>query len=185
MRGHENFRNRSRFGPIKARGNLSQMTFRHCDEFCLRAAAGNTKDAFAGFPHPRFIANFCHLAGEFQPGNILRKTRWRRIASQPLQDVGAIDAGCAHAHSDAISGWRRRVGRLADAENFDTTMRFDLYGAHESNNYRVDIKPNADGTVLTNRQTGYNQIMRRASTPETSNRGAGTARSVCESGQPL
>ena len=135
------------------------MILRYGDKFCLRAAADDAKDTVAAFTHPRLFANLSHLACKFEPGNILRKTRWRGIASQPLQDVGAINAGGAHAHSHAISRRRRRVASLADAENFDATMRFDIYCAHDS--VGVDIKPSVDGTVLTSGQTGYNQVMQR------------------------
>ena len=116
VRGHEDFRNRGCFGPIKVRRNFREVALRQGDELGLCAAANDSKNAIANLPPARVCTDLNDFAGEFQPGNLLRVTGRRRIATQALQNIRTIQSCRAHADSHAICG---RAGRICDFAHFE------------------------------------------------------------------
>jgi hypothetical protein len=87
---------------------------------CLSATADNAEHAIANFPRAHFIADLLNFAGELNSGNVLWITGRRRIATEALQDVGAVQSGGTHADTDAIESCARSIGDLTNLKAFDT-----------------------------------------------------------------
>src|SRR5207237_874861 len=110
--------------------NSREMIFRNSNELGLSTAADDSKDAITNFPTAHLFPDRFNFTGEFQAGNFLRISRRRGIASEPLQNVRAIQSRRAHPHAHPIRSRTRRVGDLADFEAFNAAERSDRYCFH-------------------------------------------------------
>jgi hypothetical protein len=69
------------------------------------------------------------LARELQPEDVRLAGR-RRIAPQPLKEIGAVHTGRANA-DEQITRARLRIGRIADLQHFRPTEGLHEDGAHD------------------------------------------------------
>src|SRR2546430_1111219 len=130
MRSHEDFGNGTRFGPTEIVRNAREGRFRNGNVFSLRAAASDSEDSIADCPGAGVFAKTFDFTCELEARNVRRITPWRRIAAEPLQNIGAIDSSGADSHAHAISRWLRRIKNIDDLQTFDAAERSDLHGFH-------------------------------------------------------
>src|SRR2546426_4842692 len=127
---HEDFRNRSCFGPIEVSRNFRESAFPRAHEFCLRTAACNAKHALPNLPPSHFIAGINNFAGELEPGNVLRITGRRGIPPHALEDVRPIQSCRANPNAHTVGCWIRSVRHFADFEAFNSAERSYCDGTH-------------------------------------------------------
>ena len=77
---------------------------------------------------PEWRGRLQHLAGDLQAQDV-RFARGRRIASHPLQQIGAVHARCTHAHQQ-VSLARPGIGDLGQLQHLGPTRGLDDDGAH-------------------------------------------------------
>jgi len=91
----------------------------------LTAAAHHRHHAIALTEAERPWSESGNLPGELEARDVLRRSRWRRVATPELEHVGAVDAGRANPYEELVlTGlW---IGPLLD----DEAPALDRHGAH-------------------------------------------------------
>src|SRR5205814_448783 len=123
VRGDKNFWHRARLYPIEFGRNASEIILRHDDKLCLRAAAGDSKNAVADFPSANRVTNRFDFACELHTRDVLRITRRRGVMSAPLQNIGAIQSSRMHPYAHPIRSRRRRNVHFLHTDSLNSTMR--------------------------------------------------------------
>ena len=123
--GGEDLRHAAGLGEAQAVGDGHELALVHRGQLGLPAAADDGHHAVAlgealG-PGPARR----DLAGELEPGDVLRRPGRRRVVPRALVDVGAVEPGGAHADED-LAGPRLGVRVLGD----DDLSVADGGGAH-------------------------------------------------------
>ena len=113
--GREDLREPARLGPVERVRDRHRGALVHQRELGLAAAADHRHHAVALGEAARARAERRHLARQLQAGDVRGRPGRRRIGAAPLQHVGAVQAGAAHAHEHlALAGLR--IGALLDDE---------------------------------------------------------------------
>jgi len=122
VRRDKNLRHRRRFIPIQLHRDGGEVTLGNDDEFRLRTASGDAKNAVAALPRAHRLSYRFHFTRELKSGNVLGVAgRWR-VISFPLQDVGPIEACGADSHPDPIRRWGCGFCGFLEADSLDAAI---------------------------------------------------------------
>src|SRR5689334_7824377 len=89
-------------------------------KFCVGSTADDSHDAIAFSPAVRVSAWLRHLAGKFQPGNVLSGVRRRSISTLPLQKIGTIERSTSHVNENFVR-LRLRFWNVLDFQHLWST----------------------------------------------------------------
>src|SRR5262249_48926881 len=105
VRGREHLDESARLRPVDIVRHRQHVRLVDGDELGMPAAGKERHHAVASFG----------LAGALEPGDVRRRAGGCLIVAETLEQVGAVDAGCANADQD-LAWVRNRVGALLDLE---------------------------------------------------------------------
>ncbi len=136
VRGGEDLRDAARLDPGQTVGHRHQNALVHERELRLTATADDAHHPVTGGEALGAGAAGLHLAGQLEPGDVLRGAGGRRIVAAQLHHVGAVESRRADADEHlAVAGLG--VGMLLDAELLLT----DGDGAHGRRPTRGPARP--------------------------------------------
>ena len=126
MRGGEDLGDAAGVDPVQRVGYRHELALVHRAQLSLATAADDRHHAVALGETLGAGAARDDLAGELETRDVGRRAGRRRVVAGPLVDVGAVEAGGAHAH-EHLAGAGLRVGVLGD-ENLAVADRGGAHG---------------------------------------------------------
>src|SRR5579859_5898108 len=100
MGGDKDLRRRGGLCPVKVRRYFREQVLMRNDEFGMRSATDQAKNALAGLPQTDGRAYLGNFSGKLDAGDFGRESRWRRILALALEEIGAVERGGANTHKD-------------------------------------------------------------------------------------
>ncbi len=126
--GDERLRARGAVRERQVVGHPRQCPRGDHDLLGIGAAAGQAEDAVTRLPARRVIGGV-DLAGELHAGDVGRRTGRRGVMPHPLEQVGAVDRGRAHAHQH-LAAHALGVGHVGVLENVRAAWLADADRLH-------------------------------------------------------